>query len=95
MSSSLDNVVNLVKNACLPAKIYLGIFAFNAISSLYIKKMNITTHIAALSISVLIGFLIFLFDNYLCNQGYEFIVWIIIIGPFVYLLKNMRKMFKI
>ena len=54
--TSFDNLTRFIGNACLPAKVYLGLFVFNAIAGLFVvnkKKYPVSTLIVALAILVL------------------------------------------
>jgi hypothetical protein len=89
-------LVHLVKTACLPAKVYLGLYivvvAFNLFENTHKNKYSTTTTLIGMVFLALIGFGIFWFDNYLCSYGYEKIVWVLVLIIFVNLVNKLRKL---
>lgn len=89
-------LVNLVKTACLPAQVYLGLYIvgipINLIVNTHKKQYSTTTTLIGMFILALIGFGIFWFDNYLCSYGYEKIVWVFVLIIFVNLVNKIRKL---
>jgi hypothetical protein len=93
--TSVDNLVHFVKSACLPAKVYLGIFAFNAIAGLFFiskKKLGLMNLAVVLVILALIGLAVFWFGNYLCANGFEVITWILVVLPLVNFFNTVKKL---
>ncbi len=93
---SAAELVNLVKTACLPAKVYLGLYiadvALNVFKNTHKKKYSTTINLISMVFIGLIGFGIFWFDNYLCSYGYEKIVWVFVLIIFVNLVNKLRKL---
>ena len=88
------------KNLCLPAKIYLVILIINLIvvapilksSPLrFFSKKDVRMMYTSFILILLIGLGITIFGNYLCNSGYEFITWLIVLLPILNLIYNTYK----
>ena len=87
---------------CLPAKLYLVILIINLIvvapilksSPLrFFSKKDIRVMYTSFILILLIGLGITIFGNYLCNSGYEFITWLIVLIPILNLVYNTYKYF--
>lgn len=92
----MSEVLDFLRSACLPAKIYLGLLFVNFFTMLFTKenKKDIAIVITAFIIMVLVGLGITWFGNYLCSKGLEIITWLIVLLPFISLMRNVRKIFK-
>lgn len=90
------------QNLCLPAKLYLVILIINLVlvapilksSPLkFFSKQDVRIMYTSFIMILLIGLGITIFGNYLCNSGYEFITWIIVLLPILNLIYNSYKYF--
>ena len=84
----------------LPAKIYLVILIINLIliapilksSPLrFFSKKDVRMMYTSFILILLIGLGITIFGNYLCNSGYEFITWLIVLLPILNLIFNIYR----
>jgi len=79
MKQFIKNIADKLSRICLPSKLYIAFGLFLIILTLRNKKK--TLFVKILSISY-IGLISFIFDI-LCKQGYGFIVWFLLILPFI------------
>ena len=88
------------QNLCLPAKLYLVILIINLVlvapilksSPLkFFSKQDVRIMYTSFIMILLIGLGITIFGNYLCNSGYEFITWLIVLLPILNLIYNTYK----
>ncbi len=89
----MTELVHFLRNVCLPAKIYLALFVVNFCTAFLFKhhKLDFIITIGAFVVMILIGLILTMFGNYLCNQGYEVVTWIFLFVPLVTLARNLRK----
>ena len=88
-------LVDFLKNVCLPAKVYLALFFVNLFSVILIKKFykrDFKVMMTALLIMIFVGLGVTWFGNYLCSQGYEVIPWLLVLLPFIAFVRNLRKL---
>ena len=79
MKEMINNLVSKISALCLPSKIYLVLGLFLILVTLGNTKKTILGKIFYISY---IGLIAFIFDI-LCKSGYEFIVWLLLILPFI------------
>lgn len=85
------------QNLCTPAKLYLVILVVNLIfvapilkaSPLKIfSKGDVRLMYSTFILMLIVGLGITIFGNWLCNSGYEFITWLIVLIPIMNLVFN-------
>lgn len=91
----MNNMVNWVKNLCLPAKIefilsMVGILVslFNSVRANKLcvamwKCQSTDLNLFHVMLSILWVFAWCYFLNYLCNRGYEGAAWVLVLLPYI------------
>ena len=88
----MDDFASFFNGLCTPAKLYLvivfinGVFAVNKSS-----KMNTIPRISLFLTMFVVGCLIAIFGNYLCERGYSFLVWVIVLLPLTNMFYLVKK----
>jgi hypothetical protein len=79
MKQMVNNIITKLSLMCLPSQIYLAMGLLIILITLGNSKKTIIGKIFYISY---IGLIAFIFDI-LCKSGYEFIVWFLLILPFI------------